>query len=467
VKIEVGNLTSTLVAENGRDELILSKVKTKMRVMAPGALYMKEHQRYRKTGGRLGWDGKVNMLVKNNFLTGCVSTILPLLETFVYEDKRGIRPPTLKPMQIDREYQKAAIRASFQNTMFNHIWWPRGVLDLATGSGKTKTAGEMIRMSGVPTAFIVHRTHLVEQTKEEFESLGLQCGVVQASRKDTSNQLTIATVQTLYNHIQNQKDLAWTLGIHQLFIDEAHLVGADLNKGNIFVNVANLFENAYMRWGLTGTAFRRDEYSDLLLQGVTGSTIYKAQNKDLIEEGFLAPPKIKVISHDVKLVPRTWPQCYDVGIVLNKKRNEMVIKEALKATPPCLIFVDQVTHGRLLQEESNKQGTFIPMLCGDSTSDERLEAVAKLKDGRLTHIIATTIFDEGMNAPHLRSIVLAGAKQSSIKYLQRIGRGLRTYSGKTHVDVVDFYERGHKILERHATKRLDIWKAEGFDVQLI
>lgn len=427
--------------------------------MAPGAIYTRNYRLYKKTGGTMGWDGYVSMIKGNHTLTGLVPNIAKNSLLCKISDRRGIAPINLNPIpNYLRDYQKEAIRKAFSNS-FKGKWWPRGVIEVATGGGKTLISGAMIQMARVPTVFLCHRDHLVTQSKDAFESIGLNVGVVRRGRVEVSDgfDVIVATAQTLKS--KDESELPWLDDIQQLFCDECHILASDLNRGNMFVRVCSMFRNAYMRWGLTGTAFMKDSYSNWLLAGVTGDRICEVKSDELIDEGYLAKPNVKIVDVVIDPVcPNSWPACYDVGIVNNPRRNQTIIEELKSSKTPTLILVDQVRHGRLLQSMADRVGVEIEFVHGGVDKQDVESIISDIKDGIVDHVIATTIFDEGLDIPNLQTIIFAGAKKSPVKYIQRLGRGLRKTSEKESVTIIDFFEKNPRKLKEHATQRRKLWE---------
>lgn len=105
-------------------------------------------------------------------------------------------------------------------------------------------------------------------------------------------------------------------------------------------------------------------------------------------------------------------------------------------------------------------------LDGDASSEER-QAVKELfsMDG-LDVIIASSIFDQGIDLPKLDALILAGSGKSSSRALQRIGRVIRGAEGKTDAIVVDFIDRSPYLFE-HSKRRYMIYKTEAaFQIKL-
>jgi superfamily II DNA or RNA helicase len=104
------------------------------------------------------------------------------------------------------------------------------------------------------------------------------------------------------------------------------------------------------------------------------------------------------------------------------------------------------------------------LLSGKDKTATRRQAVADLQSGKVRAILCTTIFDEGVDIPELRKVILASGGKSQVKLLQRIGRGLRLADGKSSVEIVDFADKHHEMVRRHALERMKRFKEEGFEV---
>ena len=473
MKIVINNISASFAVENGDDAKALEKLKKEFNIFLESAIFTPQYKLFKKTGGKAGWNGRVTLIQHGKIPTGLVPYACQKLQEWKCDasivDKRNIQYLSLNKIpDILRDYQKDAIKAAFGNT-FQNTWWPRGVLEIATGGGKTLTAGAMITMTNVPTAFIVHREHLLDQTIAEFKKLNIEVGRVSAGICEPK-KVTVASVQTLHSakKTQDWNRLGWVSDVQQIFYDEAHTLASKIDSANTFTGVCNLFENAHMRWALTATAFRKDKFSNWILEGVAGSVLYKIKSEKLISEGHLTPPSIKMIEVQADWNTKNiWPTCYDLGIVMNKTRNLHVVNEAAVLPTPCLIMVDQISHGNLIQKlMKEKLGRDVPFVRGDTSKQDRLKYIQDCKNNLIPFMIASTIFDEGLDIPNLKSLILAGGKKSEIRSLQRLGRGLRTSSGKNTVEIIDFYDTFPKILKKHSDERLETWNSEGFVVTI-
>jgi len=84
-----------------------------------------------------------------------------------------------------------------------------------------------------------------------------------------------------------------------------------------------------------------------------------------------------------------------------------------------------------------------------------MSAVGKLLDGTYPVLVASGIFNTGINIPPIRTVINAAAGKSVTETVQRAGRGLRQSpeTGKTKCRIIDFMDDEPKYLRRHAKMR--------------
>lgn len=474
MKIKFDNIKSYVEFENSKDKESFNLIKKTLQVMAPGAEYTYEYKRWKMSKGKVGWDGKVGIISNEIFYTGLLPEVRKLLwnsykilPTLIDNRPKANIFPFVGTVPL-RDYQEETFKACINNS-FNNMSWSRGIIQLATGGGKTLVAIALYEYYNTSTLFLVHRKDLVTQTAERFkEFLGITpTTMLEGAIIPGDKNITIATIQTLSSLIEGGKILPFLSDIKQVFFDEAHLIAASLAKGNSFVKIAGLLDNAHIRWGLTATPFMRDQYSNWLLKGVTGEVLYTKSSKELIDTGYLAPPKITLLKAPlISNCPGSWPECYDSAIVLNAGRNMLIIEQLKTIDKPCIIMCKQIAHAEIMQNYAAQEGFNLPILQGSSSKTDRENTIKKLKTGKIDSIICTTIFDEGIDIPELKSIILAGAGRSTIKQIQRIGRLLRKAKGKQGVTVIDFDDGSTKILQKHSKERIKICKEQGFEINI-
>ena len=130
---------------------------------------------------------------------------------------------------------------------------------------------------------------------------------------------------------------------------------------------------------------------------------------------------------------------------------------------PTLILVQWTEHGRNIKRALREIGVRAEFISGSAPTTKRRDVMHAMDDGRLNCVIATTIFDEGVNVPAIGALILAGGGKARHKVIQRIGRGLRVVEGKDYLAVFDIWDsHGDKYLVKHARQRLRAVKDAGY-----
>lgn len=369
-----------------------------------------------------------------------------------------------------REYQQECVAASLAGR--------RGIIEIATGGGKTLIAAHLIRQIARPTLFLVHTRDLMYQTISVLErELGIPIGRA-GDGQINLQPVTVATIQTCARVMDvkldqspdddeplesDRSDYASTAQDLQtliktvpvVFFDECHHLPADTAY-----SLAMEMEGALWRYGLSATPYRADR-QDLLMEAALGPKLYSARASMLIDLGFLVPPTIKYLAVpqlEVRGGKVDYQDIYSTYVVENRKRNKLIAETARDLSSngnTTLVLVSQVRHGEILQEMLGG----VPLVQGSDDAEERAKVFAALCRKEEKIVIATTLADEGLDVPSLDNVVLASAGRSETRALQRVGRALRKAPGKTKATVIDFMDNA-PYLREHAADRLEIFRTE-------
>ncbi len=486
--IEFDNTVALVKTESEGELEVYCQVRDAIKCDAPGARYMYQHKLWLRTRGRSGWDGKTSILSRpgprngtSHFPTGLLPMVYQRLTGLISPSHIRLNDLRIKPnVTIGqytvplRDYQHECFLKATKNVVtmggLNRPYdWPCGVIQVATGGGKTEIAIAIYQAIPVPTMFIAHRKHLVTQARERFKFYGVETGQIGDGKFDPNpTGVTVATVQTIDKIFKDgdTDKIKQFANAKQIFFDEAHLAASKIDKGNQLVLLSRQFRSAYYRWGLTATPFMKDQYSNQLLMGCTGDKLCQISNAQLIQSGHLTPPRVVIIKMDSVKGPKMWPEVYDSAIILNEVRNRRIIEELIDCPKPAFVMTTRLGHAKVLRNLAESLGFSLPaVVCGDTSNKDRTQVIKDLQSGKEKAIIATTIFDEGVDLPELRTLIFAGGGKSTVAQLQRIGRGLRTSAGKHEILVIDFNDTSGAILKRHSAARHKVWVDEGFTIE--
>ena len=485
---KVGAGKTLLLVENVYTQII--GVDLPMSVLEEITSYWVEGAEYSKIYQDGHWDGYRHLMRRRgplSFPTGLLATVEKSLSQaghdFSIQDKRT--PPELTEPFLTagpelRDYQTEAL----ENLTANE----RGVLQLATGAGKTLLAAHLIARKALPSIFFVHTKDLLYQTVHVMEDTleGQTIGVVGDGRAEPA-RVTVATIQTAVRALDlkpkkqttdevpvwkdeaaaslsetDRQRIARALDQCQLLVfDECHHIPAES-----FYEIAMSLPNAYYRYGLSATPWRSDQ-SDLMIEAALGPKLCVVRSTDLINRGYLVAPMITMyeILPTGRRLPRQFAGVYKSEVVEHPERNAIiaeVAEHAVKQGKSVLILVNQIQHGKIL-EQAIDVATFIH---GKDSGEVREEALDRLRSKTDQVLIATTLADEGLDLPSLDVLILAGAGKSETRALQRVGRAIRPYPGKKKATIVDFWDQC-QYLEEHSRQRFEIYQTEpAFEVEI-
>ncbi len=276
--------------------------------------------------------------------------------------------------------------------------------------------------------------------------------------------------------------------------DECHHVPAPT-----FFQVAQAIPARY-RFGYSATP-DKDVGTELKLVGATGPAIYEETSAELIEGGYAVAPEIFMLEYDsdsalvkelqereeTRILPwqpsraalkeereakteeerkakHAWGEYRD-GVVDNSRRNKLIQEAALdlrRLGHAILVLVDRLEHGRHL--ERIIEGS--QFLHGTDPTAKRKRGLKRLAEGSLPIVIATSIFDEGVDVPTISCLINARGGLAAHRAIQAVGRGMRIAEGKDRLIVVDFHDAFSRRLRKHARERARAYEGtEGFTVR--
>jgi superfamily II DNA or RNA helicase len=400
---------------------------------------------------------------KGFFLSGFVPRIERYLEKKHIEYKRKIvvsspvKPitPHLQGIRF-REDQKYALQMILAAR--------RGVWQAPTGSGKTLLIAGILSAYPDHTAIVVvHTKSLFRQTIEEMQRFFSKhdVGYIGAGEKK-QGRILIAMRQTLARHMENDMSV---LDSYIVIIDEAHHVSTF--KGEYAKILSSI--SAPVRIGFTATVPKTEEAA-MAIEGFLGPKIGETKYKTLEEKEVLAKPKIKLYkvpeSDKYKNLKGGYSEVYNQGIVLNRKRNVMIIKtayEQIKKGKSVLVMVEKVNHGHELMAlfDLKCPGVFV-FVRGETKTDVREEHKRSFLGKERRGVIATRVWSEGVNIPTIDVVINAVGGESEIATIQRFGRGMRKAEKKNKVLLIDFIDTNHFWFQKHSLSRVCYYSEWGW-----
>jgi superfamily II DNA or RNA helicase len=470
------------------DEDLLQDLDNELSFTVPGAEFIKSAYSRYEAGNYVAWDGVTRLLKPNcTFASGLYHRVLDFLSNRgVVPDIEDARPAFSESNPIDiipRLKELNKIPRSYQVEISDMaIQCDRGTIRACTGCGKSVIIALITAKLGKPTLILVVGIDLLYQMHKLFTDVfQKEIGII-GDGNCVIKDINIASVWTL-GKVLNTKDAVVNTeeddkerviskeryqDIRQMLattkvvqIDEAHYCGS-----NTLLEINNEVRSADHVIGLSASPFDRDDNRDMLVESVIGRKMVDLSAKEMIAQGFLVEPVIKF------LAPEPYPyksgayqKIYSKYIVENEQRNGMAVKATLKMIEqgfvPLVLF-NNLKHGNILFEMLKDKAS-VALLSGKDSSDVREKIKKDIEDGNIKCVIASRIFDQGIDVPRLSGLVITCGGCSTIKCIQRLGRVIRPYPGKTVAAVVDFADQA-PYLNKHAQRRREVYERE-FKVQ--
>jgi superfamily II DNA or RNA helicase len=434
------------------------------------------------------WDGKIRFFNKKNHTIpyGLLYKLKEFCSTNEIELKlTGFLPDnTINTTELDaklvsfsnlklRDYQVDALKSALIHR--------NGVLECATGSGKSLILYQMIRIllseNVKKCLLIVPNTTLVEQMRSDFKSYGSDefLEILYAGKKPTYDKpLLISTWQSLMD-----KDVEFFRKYDALFIDECHN-----SKAKVLKSIAELCVNASYRIGTTGT-MPKDKSECTMIMGALGPVIYKIDTKTLQDAKILADLKIGALFFKYPLdfikqnIDRSYPEevkmCEEypnrnvkgLGFILGRIKKEY----------NTLILFHHLEHLKMTKSyiESNFPEFNINVVTGAVRVKDRENIRTSIENSEGCIILATyKTMSTGVNIKKLNCLIMYSNSKSKIEVLQSIGRVLRRTETKEKVVVFDIIDdlsyknkngtiHKNKILKQYA-ERKKYYKDNSFEI---
>ncbi len=354
----------------------------------------------------------------------------------------------------------------------------KGLVVMATGVGKTYLAAfDSLKYRRI--LFVAHREEILNQAYNSFRRVmpNKSFGLFKASTTQKDAEVIFASVQTLGKENYLNESYFKPNAFDYIIIDEFHHVAA-----NTYKCIVDYFKPRFLL-GLTATPFRMDNKD--IFEFCDDNLVYEINLKEAIERDYLVPFRYYGVYDDTD---------YDKINLKNGKYNEKELEKALSAEKrsdlvvkyykmfnlkKTVAFCCSVSHANFMAGEFNKLGIkAVAVHTGDGDyTEQREKAIDLLIDGEIKVIFVVDIFNEGVDIPELDSVLFLRPTESYTVFIQQLGRGLRKYSDKSHLTVLDFignYRRAHTLpillsgknpMSRNNKAIVDIVYPEGCSVQ--
>lgn len=382
------------------------------------------------------------------------------------------------------EYQLKAVKSWRENDY-------KGLLEMATGTGKTITAlacyQELAKeIKKMVTVIVVPQIELLYQWEEDIinsDSRAIICSGDNPSwpgtlknrirRLSTMSHGYINIIVTRDTFISNKFiEIINVSEIERLIIsDEVHSFGSETTRKK-FEQLEDIFN---YRLGISATPFRKNESESKELINFFGGIVFSYSLNEAIKSGFLNNYEyyIKLLYFDKESLEQYRNVYYTNKEKLMKKNIEAMNQiEKITATIAnsstskidelvssfssrddeyqSIVYCSPGGYNNNINKFEEKHIDIVAKKLSEIervklrkirsqvNSDERKKILTQFKERKLNVLVAIKCLDQGINLPEVTDAYILSSTDSQTEFIQRRGRILRTYPGKPTSKIYDY-----------------------------
>jgi superfamily II DNA or RNA helicase/HKD family nuclease/SOS-response transcriptional repressor LexA len=310
----------------------------------------------------------------------------------------------------------------------------------ATGTGKTFLAAfDAKQFNSKKLLFVVHRLTIARAALKTFKRVfGSEktMGLFSGDKRELACDFVFSTIQTiskvdhLYKFSKDQFDY--------VIVDESHRSGADS-----YSKLLNYFTPKFLL-GMTATPERTDGYNIFKL--FDHNIAYEIRLNRAMEEDLLCSFHYYGVT-DLFIDNSQVEELTMFNSLISEERVNRIIESSKfygsdNGITRGLVFCSRKNEAQELSRLFNERGFRTIALIGESSEEVRAGSIERLESNdlvdRLDYIFTVDVFNEGIDIPKVNQIIMLRPTQSSIVFVQQLGRGLRKAVGKGYLTVIDF-----------------------------
>lgn len=362
----------------------------------------------------------------------------------------GVAPDPVAPPPEPHEVQRAALDELAKTRQDGNT---AGLVVLATGLGKTWLSAFDTQQGGYRRVlFIAHREEILSQALRTFRAIRPEAsfGLYNGFEKAPEADVLFASIQTLGRkaHLRRFDPREFDY----IVVDEFHHAAAQSYR-----RVINYFKPDFLL-GLTATPERTDG-ADLLTL-CSDNLVYRCDIAEGIRRGLLAPFAYYGVPDEVDYDNIPWRSTrFDEEKLTNAVATQSRARNALEqlrryGLQRIIAFCVSQRHADFMAEFFRSEGLRAVAVHSGGTSAPRALSLQQLEAGDVDVVCAVDMFNEGVDLPHVDTILMLRPTESRILWLQQFGRGLRYQPSKT-LRVID-YIGNHRIFLTKVRALLDL-----------
>ena len=346
-----------------------------------------------------------------------------------------------------RPYQEKALQSAREELISGNN---RIVVYGPTGSGKSAMIEAMTRNAiakGKRVGIIANRIHLVRALSLRFTDSGIDHGIVQGDNTfGTHKQVVICSIQTVARRGMPLVDV--------IIIDEGHACAG--SKDYLKVIHSN---SAMPILAFTATPFSKGmarPQPEIGGEPLFHSLVVPTTIRELINDGFLVDCDIYAPSDPDLTNVRTQRNQFgemdynekDLAAAVDQPTLVGdIVQHWLKMSKgqPTVCFATSIAHSKHIVAQFESVGVKAKHIDCYMPQEDKDEILDSFKRGEFTVLSNVALIAEGFDYPACSVMILARPTKSLIRYIQMVGRVLRTHDSKTKALVLDHSGTAHRL----------------------
>jgi superfamily II DNA or RNA helicase len=414
-----------------------------------------------------------------------------------YELRRTIQVRDASESPTLYQYQIDAVNAWLDHDR-------RGILEMATGTGKTYTALACVRATmpsnrGILCVIAAPQQHLLDQWASNTKAFFPDVVPVLAHSGNTAWRPQLS--QSISRLLHRGQGLAIVLATHATAASseftvlvkraESHcsclLVGDEAHRLGATTYSRALLDAFTWRLGLSATPTRwMDDVGSHAVLQFFGPSVYEFPLREAIlttnpstHRTYLVPydyyPRYAVLTHaetiryasvckqisrlcaigeDTRNPSRLERLYFERARILKNAQNKLetfenILDEIGREKRHIIVYCTEVQMSSVCATLAQRRMTFHPFTMAQGTrrdarfggQTERRHLLQEFRDGVFQVLAAIRCLDEGVDIPEARVAVLLASSSSPVEHIQRLGRILRPCEGKESAVVFDVMAR--------------------------
>jgi len=337
---------------------------------------------------------------------------------------------------------------------------------------------------------------------KEYKHDPKEIGIIQGNNRDDEKRITLLSIFSYQKafHLFNDFRVA--------ICDEVHETGQNDTSEKILYSM----QNCAMKFGYSATPKHDNPYKSMKVFANIGPVIYRKKIKEQIDIGTLSKTGITIYSYPCPNIPMIskYADVYET-LAVTKKRTEEDLQKAgyeiinkngklygrkfiqdgnetthyvtniyrnsaiaqiaarkSKENKRVLILFNKIRHGENIKSILDNIGIESIMIHGKNDKSEKKEAELFIRSKPGAVVIASSIWNTGIDIEEIDVYINAGGGVSSIEAIQKLGRVIRKSktTDKSFAEVIDFDDACLSPLGRkQSLTRIDLYENEELPIK--